>query len=107
MQPCPLRNWASSFIVGPGGAARTGAPSEIQIALPQLSDALGRTQPIYYSSIQTADIDGDGQSEVTVHLLISLKRRPALIARLFFTVIASELTAFFTVIPSSPARTVY
>src|SRR3954468_9843599 len=33
-------------------------------ALPQLSDELGWKQPMYYSTIQTADIDGDGQSEV-------------------------------------------
>jgi hypothetical protein len=33
-------------------------------ALPQLSDGLGWKQPMYYSTIQTADIDGDGQSEV-------------------------------------------
>jgi hypothetical protein len=35
-----------------------------RIALPQLSDALGLKQPMYYSTIQTADIDGDGQVEV-------------------------------------------
>src|SRR3954454_24351894 len=35
-----------------------------KIALPQLSDGLGWKQPMYHSTIQTADIDGDGQSEV-------------------------------------------
>jgi hypothetical protein len=35
-----------------------------KIALPQLSDGLGWKQPMYYSTIQTADIDGDGQSEI-------------------------------------------
>jgi len=35
-----------------------------QIALPELSDGLGWKQPMYYSTIQTSDIDGDGQSEV-------------------------------------------
>ncbi|MGI9070057.1 MAG: hypothetical protein ACR2JB_01690 [Bryobacteraceae bacterium] len=39
-------------------------PSSKQIALPQLSDGLGWKQPMYYSTIQTADIDGDGQAEV-------------------------------------------
>ncbi|MGI8772910.1 MAG: FG-GAP repeat domain-containing protein [Acidobacteriaceae bacterium] len=39
-------------------------PGTRQIALRQLSDGLGWKQPMYYSTIQTADIDGDGQSEV-------------------------------------------
>lgn len=39
-------------------------PEAKQIALPELSDGLGWKQPMYYSTIQTADIDGDGQSEV-------------------------------------------
>lgn len=39
-------------------------PRAEQIALPQLSDGLGWKQPMYYSTIQTADIDGDGQTEV-------------------------------------------
>jgi hypothetical protein len=39
-------------------------PSSKQVALPQLSDGLGWRQPMYYSTIQTADIDGDGQTEV-------------------------------------------
>lgn len=39
-------------------------PRAKQIALPQLSDGLGWKQPMYYSTIQTADIDGDGQTEV-------------------------------------------
>src|SRR3569832_2154043 len=34
------------------------------VALPELSDGLGWKQPMYYSTIQTADIDGDGQTEV-------------------------------------------
>jgi hypothetical protein len=34
------------------------------IALPQLSDGIGWKQPQYYSTIQTVDLDGDGQSEV-------------------------------------------
>jgi hypothetical protein len=34
------------------------------IALPQLSDGTGWKQPQYYSTIQTIDLDGDGQSEV-------------------------------------------
>jgi hypothetical protein len=39
-------------------------PEATQIALPELSDGLGWKQPMYYSTIQTADIDGDGQGEV-------------------------------------------
>jgi hypothetical protein len=39
-------------------------PRAKQVALPQLSDGLGWKQPMYYSTIQTADIDGDGQTEV-------------------------------------------
>lgn len=39
-------------------------PEAKQIALPELSDGLGWKQPMYYSTIQTADIDGDGQTEV-------------------------------------------
>src|SRR2546421_2347039 len=39
-------------------------PRAKQIALPQLSDGLGWKQPMYYSTIQTADLDGDGQTEV-------------------------------------------
>ena len=35
-----------------------------QIALPELSDGLGWKQSMYCSTIQTADIDGDGQGEV-------------------------------------------
>ncbi len=33
-------------------------------ALPQLRDGMGWRQPQYYSTIQTVDLDGDGQSEV-------------------------------------------
>ena len=36
----------------------------IPVALSHLSDRLGWKQPMYYSTIQTADIDGDGQSEI-------------------------------------------
>src|SRR4051812_16594000 len=36
----------------------------IPVALPALGDGLGWKQPMYYSTIQTADMDGDGQSEV-------------------------------------------
>jgi hypothetical protein len=39
-------------------------PEAKKAALPQLSDGLGWKQPMYYSTIQTADIDGDGQHEV-------------------------------------------
>ncbi|HYI93147.1 MAG TPA: VCBS repeat-containing protein, partial [Bryobacteraceae bacterium] len=39
-------------------------PEAKQIALPQLSDGLGWKQPKYHSTIQTADVDGDGQDEV-------------------------------------------
>jgi hypothetical protein len=39
-------------------------PEAKRTALPQLSDGLGWKQPMYYSTIQTADIDGDGQGEV-------------------------------------------
>src|SRR3954468_20591685 len=51
--------------LGLAGTRQSRHPSEAgQIALPQLQDALGWKQPMYHSTIQTADIDGDGQSEV-------------------------------------------
>jgi hypothetical protein len=51
--------------LGMAGTRQPRNPSEAgQIALPQLKDALGWKQPMYHSTIQTADIDGDGQSEV-------------------------------------------
>jgi hypothetical protein len=61
---------ASVFLVllSPLGFAKDPAhhaiPAVKRIALPELSDGLGWKQPMYYSTIQTADIDGDGQDEV-------------------------------------------
>jgi hypothetical protein len=54
----PLRGLARN----PEGHPRVSLDK--RIALPELSDALGWKQPMYYSTIQTADIDGDGQTEV-------------------------------------------
>ena len=67
------RLWLPGFSLGlillPGLAFAETQPARIfprakRIALPELSDGLGWKQPRYYSTIQTADIDGDGQSEV-------------------------------------------
>jgi hypothetical protein len=67
------QRWAPGFslalILLPGlGFAETQQsrlfPGAKQIALPELSDGLGWKQSMYYSTIQTADIDGDGQGEV-------------------------------------------
>jgi FG-GAP-like repeat len=64
-----VRGFSLALILLPGlGFAETQQfrlfPEAKQIALPELSNGLGWKQPMYYSTIQTADIDGDGQSEV-------------------------------------------
>jgi len=53
------------FLLCVSGYSQSRAvPQTVQIALPTLSDGLGWKQPKYYTTIQTTDIDGDGQSEV-------------------------------------------
>jgi hypothetical protein len=43
-----------------------------RVALPQFHDVLGWRQPMYYSTIQTADVDGDGQDELLARWLDGL-----------------------------------
>jgi len=40
------------------------SPLAAKVAISELSDRLGWKQPMYFSTIQAADIDGDGQDEV-------------------------------------------
>jgi hypothetical protein len=64
-----LRQLSLLLLLQPGLFAAKAQPSLSvtngkHVALPQLSDGMGWRKPQYYSTIQTVDLDGDGQSEV-------------------------------------------
>jgi hypothetical protein len=58
----PLLLLTGLFIAGAQQSA--AVTNGKHIALPQLGNGTGWRQPQYYSTIQTVDLDGDGQSEV-------------------------------------------
>jgi hypothetical protein len=55
------------ILSGPAYSQDSPAPSpsfSARVALPQLSDLMGWRQPMYFSTIQAVDLDGDGGDEI-------------------------------------------